>query len=151
MRILTILLFSLLVVLTSCSSPEPKEISYGERDCANCMMTITDRKFGAEAVSNTGKVYEFDAIECMLGWYLAEEEIKQSDVHSLWVTDFSNPGSLIDARTAFFAKSEDVHSPMSLNVASFASQTARDEVIGTFENCTTPSFDEVLTYSEDYQ
>ena len=143
-------LLSLLLVV-SCSEPKPQDIAYGEQSCTNCMMAIEDQQFGAEAVANTGKVYQFDAIECMLGWYLEETDVKQADVHSLWVTDFSQPGMLIDARTAHFAQSDDVRSPMSLNVASFASSDDRDAALRRLEGASVPTFEDLLTYAEDYR
>ncbi|MCC6725443.1 MAG: hypothetical protein IT258_13125, partial [Saprospiraceae bacterium] len=54
----SILLFCSL--LTACT-PTAEPISFGEDMCAHCKMTIVDEQFAAEAVSQKGKVYKFDA------------------------------------------------------------------------------------------
>lgn len=82
-------------------------------------MGITDTKFGAEIVTNTSKVFVFDAPECMLNWAADPKNIDANEIHSYWVTDFIHPEQLIDATTACYLQSEMVRSPMGLNVAAF--------------------------------
>ncbi len=138
------------IILASCTTPEPIPISYGEDQCTACKMNIVDAKYGAEAVTTTGKTYVFDAPECLLGWYLAEGDVSRNDIHSLWVSDFSNPGTLIDARTAVFLESDNLHSPMSMNVAAFSSETDRDAVMSEVKG-TKLEFEGVLDLAEDYR
>lgn len=107
-----------LFLLIGCANPEPVPIAYGTDECANCRMSISDSKFGAEAVTTKAKAYKFDALECMLGWY-AQGSVPASDIHSLWVTDFIRPGTLINARNAFYLESAMFHSPMGMNYAAF--------------------------------
>jgi len=104
----------------ACSSPEPVPIDYGAAQCESCRMTISDTRFGAELVTKTGKTYTFDSPECLFGWYLAEGQVRKADVHSLWVTDHGQPTTLIDATSALYLKSEELDSPMGMNVAAFA-------------------------------
>lgn len=106
-------------------------------------MGTTDQKFGAEIVMKTGKTFVFDSPECMIEW--AEgTTVKKIDIHSFWVTDFINPGTLIDARTACYLESDMIHSPMGLNVAAFrdnnSCERARVNFVGKVR-----TFDEVLT------
>lgn len=111
------------LLVASCSEPEPKNIAYGSDQCASCRMGITDQKFGSEIVTKTGKSYMFDSPECMIEW--AEGgSVQKSDIHSYWVTDFLQPGSLIEARTACYLESDMIHSPMGMNVAAFRDQHA---------------------------
>lgn len=107
-----------LFLLFGCAIPEPVPIAYGKDECVNCRMSISDSKFGAEVVTTKAKTYKFDALECMLGWYAAGS-VPQTDIHSLWVTDFIRPGTLIDARTAFYLESAMFRSPMGMNYAAF--------------------------------
>ncbi len=138
------------LVVFGCSSPEPHPIDYGNTECASCMMMVTDPRFGAEAVTNTGKTYVFDAIECMLGWYLAEDVVIQEDIHSLWVSDHAVPGTLIDVSSAHFLHSEELRSPMSMNVASFAEERTLRDAQARYggEHIT---YGQVVAMAEDYR
>ena len=113
-----------LAFLVGCSKPEPIPIAYGKDECVSCRMSISDSKYGAEAVTTKAKTYKFDALECMLRWYAASS-VPQADIHSLWVTDFIRPGELIDARSAFYLESAMFHSPMGMNYAAFRTNEER--------------------------
>lgn len=105
---------------SSCS-PNPVPIDYGKDECANCKMQLSDKKFGAEILTNTGKPYIFDSIECMSFFYLSNK-IEKKQIHSFWVIDYSNPGSLLNAKNALFLKSNGVPSPMGLSLSAFSSK-----------------------------
>ncbi len=139
-----------MLFLLGCSNPEPLPIDYGNAQCTACKMTVADPRFGAELVANTGKVYVFDAPECMLGWYLAAEAVPTSSVHSLWVSDHAAPATLIDATTAVYLESEELHSPMSMNVAAFATEEARRAAQARYGGIPL-TFKDVLTLAEDYR
>ena len=111
-----ILLFSLSLI--SCEiGPEP--INYGEDGCEFCKMTIVDSQHAAELVTSKGKVYKFDAIECMINYRKEHDEIQ----YALYlVNDFSDPGELIDATMATYLISEQISSPMGANLAAFAKE-----------------------------
>lgn len=113
----TILSLLFLVPLAACKSG-PTPINYGNELCARCSMTISDTRYGAEIVSPTGKVYKFDSVECMAGYYLTGN-LSDRPKAKLYVTDFSKPKTLIGARTAFYLKSPDLPSPMGMNVSAF--------------------------------
>ena len=61
----SILLIALLVF--SCNS-SPQPIDYGNDGCHFCKMTIVDKVHAAEIVTKKGKVYKFDATECMVNF-----------------------------------------------------------------------------------
>ncbi|MBC8124999.1 MAG: nitrous oxide reductase accessory protein NosL [Candidatus Kapabacteria bacterium] len=124
MKLLLLVSISVLsIVATSCSKIESTPIKYGSEQCTSCKMDIVDQKFGAEIVTHKGKSYTFDAPECMIEWSEGSA-IKKSDIHSYWVTDFLQPGTLIDAKTACYLESEMIHSPMGLNVSAFRDSNA---------------------------
>lgn len=104
--------------LISCEiGPEP--IHYGEDGCEYCKMTIVDRQHAAELVTSKGKVYKFDAIECMVNFRKDHKDIQ----YALYlVNDFSNPGELIDATMATYLISDQISSPMGANLAAFAEE-----------------------------
>ncbi|WP_417195879.1 nitrous oxide reductase accessory protein NosL [Bizionia sp.] len=110
-----ILILLLGVTITSCTvKPEP--INYGQDACHFCKMTIVDKVHGAEVVTHKGKVYKFDASECMVNFMddFDTEEIK------LYLTNhFNEPETLIDATTATFLISKNVPSPMGAFLTAF--------------------------------
>lgn len=120
----SLIVMLLAVMFTSCTKPAPKPLQYGNDQCAQCKMEIEDQKFGAEAVTHTGKVIVFDSPECMAQW-IKMRSGGMDGVHSLWVTDFIRPGTLIDASTAYFLHSPMIKSPMGLNYAAFSTDADR--------------------------
>ncbi|HRW76828.1 MAG: nitrous oxide reductase accessory protein NosL [Lewinellaceae bacterium] len=101
-----LILFTLSIL--ACS-PGPQSIRYGEDACYFCKMTIVDQQHSAEAVTAKGKVYKFDAIECLVQYIIPLDE---ATFTHLLVADFDQPGSLIDARTASYLVSPNLPSPM---------------------------------------
>ncbi|MGB0863441.1 MAG: nitrous oxide reductase accessory protein NosL [Saprospiraceae bacterium] len=97
-----------ILILTSCTV-KPKAINYGEDQCHFCKMGVVDKQHAAQAVTKKGKVFMFDAIECMVG-YLNDK--KEEDYAFLLVNDYQNPGELIDAESSFFIQSKAIPSPM---------------------------------------
>jgi len=110
-----LLFFLLSFTLTSCSH-EPQTINYNKDECAHCMMIITDPKFGSELVTDKGKVYKFDSIECLANYISADHDFT---LETLWISDYANPNSLTDAATAFYIVSPKIKSPMSMNIGGF--------------------------------
>lgn len=112
------------LTLVACSDPQPVPITYGRDECVRCRMSISDSKYGAEAVTTKGKAYKFDSPECMLGWFAAGV-VAPTEIHGLYVTDFIRPGELIDAKQAFYLESEMLRSPMGMNHAAFRTDEER--------------------------
>ncbi len=111
------LAFIICLMMTSCSV-EPEPLQYGKDACHACKMTLMDNKFGAEVVSRKGKIFKFDDANCLVN-FLNSGHVAQQDIEYCLITDFSSPGSLIDAKTAFYVKSEAIKSPMASNIAAF--------------------------------
>lgn len=115
-KLITILL--IISAFLSCSS-EPQSIYYGEDNCSYCRMLISDSRYGSELLTGKGKAYKFDSVECMAA-YILKDKKGNSDAETLWVTDFVQPGSLTQAQSAYFLHSEELGSPMSMNLTAFA-------------------------------
>jgi len=110
----------LLLVFYSCgTNPEP--INYGKDQCEYCRMTIMGNKFGAELITNKGKIYKFDAAECMIH-FIHQGKVNYSDVDRVLVTDASKPGQFTDAKKAFYLISEKFPSPMGAGLSAYGSQ-----------------------------
>ena len=119
--ITTIFLLSLII---SCTI-KPQEINYGSDACQYCSMTIVDRQHAAQLVTDKGKCFKFDAIECMIH-YLGENS---TSVAYYLAADYQNPGELIDAKKASFIISENIPSPMRANLSALASEGDADSLL----------------------
>ena len=111
-------------VLGSCTT-EPEPLNYGTDVCHFCKMTLVDKKFGAELVTDKGKVYKFDDMNCFLNFYNSGYE-EASHFKHLLVADYSKPGTLINALDAFYVKSGEIRSPMDGQVAAFETKATMD-------------------------
>ncbi len=113
-----ITLFSLLLLATACNV-KPKQINYGEDMCHYCSMTIVDRQHAAQLVTNKGKVFNFDAAECMIH---SLPEFDQDAIALFLVTDYEEPEKLIDATKATFIVTPEIPSPMRANLSALKSR-----------------------------
>lgn len=109
-------------LIISCSK-EVVPINFGTDMCDHCMMTIVDKKFGGEIMSDKGKPYKFDAIECMIEYEAEKFSSDKSGSISSYTIDILNPGELIKTDIAYFVFSESIKSPMSGNLASYSSKS----------------------------
>jgi len=107
--------------LQGCSSG-PQPIQYGQDNCGYCKMTFTDRRFGGEISTKKGKVFKFDDIHCLLESLKSGVPAPQ-DIGSIYLIDFEK-GGWINAEDAMLLQSAAFHSPMSGNIAAFASEEA---------------------------
>ena len=124
MRHACVALVLLVLLVAACATPAPRAIVYDADACAECRMQISDRRFGAEIVTRTGKVIEFDAVECLLDY---ERRAGKADVQSVWVTDFRRPETLIPAERARFLQVAGGKSPMGRGILATATDDgARD-------------------------
>lgn len=123
MRAISVLCVLVIPILVSCEI-EPKPIAYGEDACDFCKMTIVDKQHGAEVVTHKGKVFKFDASECMLNY------MKDKDMESIslfLVNDFNSPGELINATGATFLISPNIPSPMGEYLTAFSTREAAEK------------------------
>jgi copper chaperone NosL len=116
-----ILLIILLAAFTYGCTVEPEPLAYGTDMCHTCKMTLMDPKFGAEIVTKKGKVYKFDDVNCMLGFYHSDFE-EQGNISHLLVINFAQSNQLIDATNSWYLKSELIRSPMASGIAAFATE-----------------------------
>jgi copper chaperone NosL len=116
----TLLLLSLL--LSTCQVSE-RPIEYGVDECDYCRMIIMDQRYGSELVTEKGKVYTFDAAECLIEYLQYNAEMADA-ARYLLVTPYTDPNHLIDARTATYLVSEQMPSPMGAYLTAF---TDREE------------------------
>lgn len=111
--------FLALFLLTASCKIAPQPIAFGTDACHFCHMTIVDRQHACELVTDKGKAFKFDAVECMVH-HLSQREIAPGAL--LMVSDFNQPGTLIEAESAAYLISENLPSPMGAYLTAFSSQ-----------------------------
>lgn len=120
-----LLIIGFCLVFVACGvKPEP--LQYGVDACYTCKMTLMDNKFGAELVTQKGKVYKFDDMNCMLDFYHSKYESSDELAYTL-VINYDNPGQFIEARHALYAKSANIRTPMASGVAAFEDEMSYDK------------------------
>ena len=88
-------------------------------------MTVMDPQHAAELVTFKGKVYKFDAIECMVN-YLKNQEY--SDFAHLLVHDYFKPSEWVDVNTCTFIISEAIPSPMGAYLSALSTLEKAEEL-----------------------
>lgn len=114
----TLLIFLLLLTFFSCNVG-PKPINYGSDGCHFCKMTIVDKVHAAEVVTKKGKVYKFDATECMVNFL---DEFDTSKINLYLSNNYTKAETLIDATQATFLISKNIPSPMGAFLSAFKSE-----------------------------
>ncbi|WP_296314616.1 nitrous oxide reductase accessory protein NosL [Winogradskyella sp. UBA3174] len=106
---------ALLLLFLSCNiSPQP--INYGSDGCHFCKMTIVDKVHAAEIVTKKGKIYKFDATECMVNFM---NEFDTSEIALYLSNNYTQPEKLIDATKSTFLISKNIPSPMGAFLSAF--------------------------------
>jgi copper chaperone NosL len=113
----------MLVLIIAGCEPEVEPIMYGRDSCAYCKMTISDRNYGAELVTWKGKVFKFDAVECLLN-YLREYE--ENYTYQMAVA-YDKPSNLQTVDSLTFLISPNLPSPMGEFLTAFSSQAIAQE------------------------
>ena len=78
-------------------------------------MTIVDKKFACQWVTDKGKAFRFDDLHCLI----SDERLADTK-GSAYVNDFAGEEQLIAADRMSFVKSETLQTPMGGKVAAFA-------------------------------
>jgi len=114
----------LLLTLIGCSA-SPQPIHYGDDGCYFCKMTIVDKVHAAEIVTKKGKVYKFDATECMVNFI---KDFETSNIKFYLSNNYTEPEALIDATKATFLISENIPSPMGAYLTAFKNKIDAEEM-----------------------
>jgi copper chaperone NosL len=112
------------ITLVSCSK-EKQPIAYGEDSCDFCKMTIVDQIHGAEIVTDKGKVYKFDALECLIDF---KQEMVKETPEQFFTNHYLVPAELISAQTAIYLISENIPSPMGEFITAFPNREQAQKV-----------------------
>lgn len=82
-------------------------------------MSIVDKAHASQIVTKKGKQFKFDSIECLIPAILSFEN-GESQLEYILVSDYMNPGTLINAKDAFYLISPRIKSPMGMNLSAFS-------------------------------
>ena len=107
------------LLLAACES-KPRGPVVLERDdaCASCRMLISEHRYATELIDQSGEVYKFDDIACMLRF--AHSRGLERSSAKFYVTDYANGSDWIDASAAYFVKlRSSVSSPMASGMVAF--------------------------------
>lgn len=137
MKISAVILLFVALVFSSCDV-SLKPINYGEDQCGACKMIISDKRFGAELVTHKGKVFKYDAAECMFR-DLAKYDV--SNYKHIGVTHFRDPGKLKDGLNSSYLISKKIPSPMGGFLSAYASNSNAQKMVSD-------NLDSVYSFSE---
>ena len=139
------LIVALLLLFFSCNV-SPQAIDYGNDGCHFCRMTIVHKVHAAEVVTKKGKVYKFDATECMINFLKDFEDA--SEVELYLANNYKEPEILIDAIKATFLISENIPSPMGAFLSAFKNKVEAEKVRSE-KGGNLYSWDELLAHLND--
>ncbi|MFN3307490.1 MAG: nitrous oxide reductase accessory protein NosL [Candidatus Kapaibacteriota bacterium] len=123
----------IILFIVSCESPKPEPIRYGLDVCNFCKMTIVDPKWGAQIITDKGKVFKFDVVECMIAFYYSK--IDTNRVQGMYTINFVQPGEFIEAKQSKYVRTLQFPSPMGLNAISLKTfeDTVKLGLVGEYE------------------
>lgn len=117
MKNVSLLLITLLIVPgTSCKEKGSEAINYGKDQCHFCKMIISNPKFGAELITDKGRVIKYDAIECMVN-DLQDGNVKY---RKLYAVPFNEPKQLKRVSALQFLITPEIRSPMGANLSAYS-------------------------------
>lgn len=119
-----------LLVVFSCSQ-KPKPVHLHQDEGAFCKMRISDLRFDAQIVTEKGKAFKFDAIECAADyWVENRNDLKGAKI---WVSDFQDPKEFISHDEAIFIKSRGIQSPMGESLLAVSSTKKAKEHLAQYD------------------
>jgi copper chaperone NosL len=107
----------LFLVFPACERSS-RPIDFGNEDCAECNMTLVDKRYGTQYVTGKGKIFTFDDVNCLVE-YILREPAASDDKPLYYVIDFNRPGEFIDATKAVYLHHKKLRSPMRADAAAF--------------------------------
>lgn len=118
-------LFALILALlvSSCGANGPRTLVAGEDACAYCRMEITDPRFGAQVITQTGRIHVFDSVECAAAFVRGNAP---ESIASVWVADLLS-GTFVAAESAGFLSGSETLAPMGRTIAFADASTATQE------------------------
>ena len=108
--------FVVVLFFSSCQPSGPEPININKDLCSFCKMTISEAHYAAELITQKGRIYKFDDIQCMTAYM---KENAETSFGSFYVCNFPENNELIPAETAYYIIGGELRSPMAGNIAAF--------------------------------
>ena len=121
----------IVTTIVSCNV-KPQAFKLGQDNCYFCKMTVSDPRFGAELITQKGKVYKFDDTHCLLS-FIKSEVLPSKEIKDIYFVTFDGDHAFIKSSDALLLKSDALNSPMNGNVAAFATYDKLNETMQTFK------------------
>src|SRR6056297_631088 len=119
-----LIFYGFLIAMLACTrGTQPEPIDFGNDQCAYCRMTISDPQFGAELITDKGRISKYDAAECLVN-YINESSPTYSQ---LYAVAYDQPKSLKPVGELHFVISSDFRIPMGANLVAFSDSTQLDQ------------------------
>ena len=115
-----LLFVSLIFIFTSCDT-QPEPLITGKDVCSSCKMPVADIKFGAEIITEKGKVYKFDDVICLLN-FMNKGISSKEKIKNILAVNYSINQKLMNVNESFFLVSSQFRTPMNSGVACFESR-----------------------------
>jgi len=122
-----VVMFFVAATIVSCNV-KPQPLQLGKDNCYFCKMTVSDPRFGAEIITNKGKIYKFDDVHCLFA-FIKSGEVPSKEIKDVYFVKFEGDHGFVKSNEASFLKSDNLHSPMNGNVAAFASADSMHETM----------------------
>ena len=140
-KIDAVLVLLLSLSFMSCGDFKIEPIKLNADKCDFCKMSIADGKYGAEVITQKGRVYKFDDIMCMVNY---TKENANTKMEAFYVNDFAQDNNLIPIETAFFLSGGDIKSPMHGGIIAFSNEIEAIE-FGTKLNAKPITWNTIIT------
>jgi copper chaperone NosL len=115
------------LLLTGCQSATdavPK-VRLGEDPCANCGMLINDARYACVIQDEEGEYHKYDDFNCMF-LHAASGRIQPK---RYFVADYDQPEQWLDGTQAFYARTEELQTPMGSRTAAVRSRERAEELL----------------------
>jgi copper chaperone NosL len=119
----------LLLFAVSCTPEGPVAVNPGQERCAHCRMDVADMRFNTQLITEKGKRYHFDSIECMEVWII--ENADQKVAHA-YVKNVAQPDQFLEREKAIYVKSERLASPMGAYLAAYGTEEQAAKAIAEY-------------------
>jgi copper chaperone NosL len=110
------------LTLAAAACATTPSIAFGQAQCEECRMIVSDRRFGALVVTDHGRTLTFDSIEC-LRTFMARTGAPVA--RETWVVDASVPGTLVAMESATVLESDSTLNPPMGSAVSFGADHGR--------------------------
>lgn len=121
-------ILTIVFVFSACNF-EPDPINYGEDNCHFCQMTIVERAYSAQMVTDKGKQYKYDAIECLVN----DMNQREYQTSLLLVSNYDKPGKMLPVSEAEFVQNDSLRSPMGANLAAVEKESRDSDELQDWE------------------